>query len=98
MSEETVSKNSQTAQQLIAWNLRYYRVRNGISQNELALGSGVDRTTVSRLERGIDNPSIGNIEKLAKTLGIHISSLFMAPDVGAEEPKSLRRGRKKQLT
>ncbi|MFB2876665.1 helix-turn-helix domain-containing protein [Floridanema aerugineum] len=48
----------------------------GISQEELAFRSGLHRTYISDIERGSRNPSLENIEKLAKALEISLSTLF----------------------
>ena len=61
------------ARELLAWNMRRLRVERGLSQEKLALDSAIDRTYVSRLERQIENPSIGIVEKLALTLGVPIA-------------------------
>jgi len=48
----------------------------GISQEELAFQSGLDRTYISGIERGTRNPSLKNIEKIAKALKISPAELF----------------------
>lgn len=50
--------------------LRRYRENAELSQEALALGSGLDRTFVSALERGIRQPSLKSLFKIAKTLQI----------------------------
>jgi CheY-like chemotaxis protein len=48
----------------------------GISQEELAYRAGLHRTYVSDLERGVRNPSVDSIEKLARALQLSVSTLF----------------------
>ena len=49
--------------------LRELRKQKNLSQEEVALQSGLHRTYVSDVERGSRNVSLRNIEKLAKALG-----------------------------
>ena len=44
------------AKTLIARNIRSLRVARALSQEMLAVDAGIDRTYVSRLERGLENP------------------------------------------
>ncbi len=53
-----------------AANLKKYRIQNSFSQEELADRSGLDRTYVSGCERGIRNPSLKSLEKLALALSV----------------------------
>jgi transcriptional regulator with XRE-family HTH domain len=50
--------------------LRQTRASMGISQEELALRAGVDRTFVSKVERGQRQPALATIILLAKALDI----------------------------
>lgn len=56
--------------QLFAFNLRRLRVERGLSQEELAHRTGIDRTYVSHLERLRYNPTIDMVERLAKSLNV----------------------------
>ena len=47
-----------------------------ISQEELAYRADLHRTYVSDVERGVRNPSIASIQKLAGALQISVSVLF----------------------
>jgi two-component system response regulator len=48
----------------------------GISQEELAVRAGLHRTYVSDVERGVRNPSIESVEKLARALELSLPMLF----------------------
>jgi transcriptional regulator with XRE-family HTH domain len=85
------------ANRLVAWNLRRIRVRQGLSQDALGADSGVDRAYVGRLERGEKNPTVALLERLASTLSVHISELFLKPKAGEGAPKTLRSGRKARV-
>lgn len=56
--------------------LREFRKQRGLSQEDLALKSGLHRTYISDIERGSRNLSLKNIEKIAKALGIKPQDLF----------------------
>jgi transcriptional regulator with XRE-family HTH domain len=63
----------------VARNLRRLRVRKQISQEALAVDASIDRTYVSRLERGMENPTVAVLERLASALGVEIAEFFVAP-------------------
>jgi len=44
------------------------RMRQGVSQESLALMCGLDRTYISGIERGVRNPSLTNILRIAAAL------------------------------
>ena len=56
--------------------LREARVAAAISQEALALASGIDRTFVSMLERGIRQPALATLLILAQTLDVSPSALI----------------------
>lgn len=82
------------SRELIAWNLRKYRVTKGFSQEGLALEAGIARTYVSRLERGLENPTIGLLDQVASTLGISTISLLAPRIPGEKQAGSIKAGRK----
>jgi transcriptional regulator with XRE-family HTH domain len=57
--------------------LREQRLSRELSQEELALAADVDRTFVSQMERGIRQPTITTLIKLAGALGIQPSTLVV---------------------
>lgn len=78
----------------IAWNLRRIRTLRGITQENLAVDAGVDRTAISGIERTDYNPSIDLLEKLAEALEVDVLELLAVLPEGANEPKPMRAGRK----
>ena len=74
--------------------LKEARLVKGMSQEELALESELDRTYVSMLERDVKNPTLGTISKLARSLGITPLQLVMRSQqlsTGDFSPKSPKR-------
>jgi transcriptional regulator with XRE-family HTH domain len=56
--------------------LRTIRKRRSLSQESLALKCDLDRTYISGIERGVRNPSLTNIFKIAAALEIDPTELF----------------------
>jgi transcriptional regulator with XRE-family HTH domain len=82
------------AQALVARNLRRLRVERNLSQEALAADAGIDRTYVSRLERGLENPTVAMLEQLAEALGAPIAEFLAIPAPGEPPPRPLRGGRR----
>lgn len=61
--------------QIFGTVLRQYRSARNISQEELAFQAGVDRTFVSRLERGIRQPTITTLIGIGQALGVSAADL-----------------------
>ena len=57
-------------------HLRELRKKQGISQENFAFQTGLDRTYISGLECGKRNPTLKIIYKLAKSLDIEVSELL----------------------
>ncbi len=60
----------------IGLRIKELRKKEGISQQELSFGSGLDRTYITQVENGKRNISIVNIEKMANALNLSIKELF----------------------
>ena len=67
--------------QLLGVNVRRYRKLKGMSQERLALDAGMERSYVSDLERGMRNPSVRALGRLAEALGIAPSDLLSATEI-----------------
>ena len=57
-------------------NLKNLREQKGWSQEKLAEKSGLHRTYISGLERGIRNPTIDILQEVANALGVTPSDLL----------------------
>ena len=55
--------------------LRAVRKETGLTQEQLALAAGLDRTFVSMVERGVNQPTIRTIFRFASVLGVTPSRL-----------------------
>jgi len=64
--------------------VREVRDERGWSQEELAYRSGLHRTYISGVERGVRNVSIDNIERLADALAVRTSALFAREEETSE--------------
>jgi len=69
------TKSSEQAK-LLGKNIKKRREEIGLSQEKLANTTGLDRTYVSGIERGMRNPSLNNIAKLAAGLKVKVSDLI----------------------
>ena len=65
--------------------VRYLRLAAGLSQEELAHVSKLDRTYVGGIERGERNPSLKNILRLAAALKVSPELLFQEWEVSDQE-------------
>ena len=57
--------------------LRSLRTKAGLSQEELADRAGIHVTYLSGVERGLRNPSIRNVRRLAQAIGVPTRELFL---------------------
>lgn len=56
----------------------YCRVENHMTQKELGEKTGIDGATIGKYERGVLNPKIGTLRKIADALGV--SSFDLMPE------------------
>lgn len=76
----------------IGRNIRRIRLEKGISQEALALEAEVDRAYMSGLERGVKNPTVLLLDRIAQVLKISVSELTRV-NTGSARSKNLPRGR-----
>lgn len=66
--------------QVVAGNLKRLRAERGVSMSELARMSGVAKGTLSGLEAGRGNPTVGTLWSVADALGVPFGELVWEPE------------------
>lgn len=61
---------------VVGQNLKRYREKAGLSQEQLGFEAGLHRTYVSGVERGVRNPTVVVLEKLAEPLSLEVWQLL----------------------
>ena len=62
--------------QLVGKNVRHWRDRLGVSQEELAFRANLHRTYISGVERGVRNPTVVTLGRLAQALQVEPEELL----------------------
>ena len=78
---------------VFATNLRRIRHENGLSQEDLAYEAGVNRTYMSKLEKGGSYVGLEVMVKLAKVLGVEPGDFLKPP--ARKQPRSAKVVRKR---
>ena len=66
---------------LFGQRVREVRLANGISQEDFASKCGFARSYMSRIERGVANPSLVAVETVADGLGVPVTELFQVSGI-----------------
>lgn len=69
--------------QVLGKNVRAARLKAGLSQEQLAFDAQMKRSYVSDLERGIRNPTVKAIGRLAAALDVAPADLFKTDETPA---------------
>lgn len=75
-----VTENSAAFRRAFGQAVRQVRERHDLSQEKLSFESGLDRTYISGVERGVRNPTLEVIQRLAVSLGTKSSKLLAAAE------------------
>ena len=57
-------------------NMERIRTEKGMTQGDIHRDTGLDRAYISRVESGLTNPTIFNLDKIAKALGVKPDELL----------------------
>lgn len=63
----------------VGFNVRKFREELGLSQEALAFEAKLHRTYLSGVERGVRNPTVVVLEKIAKALKVSSAGLLEEP-------------------
>jgi len=69
----------------LAHSIRSLRLRNGLSQRQLALRMSVPRTYVSKIENEKATPTLSSLERLAKALEVTVPDLLSGGERSRQE-------------
>ena len=65
----------QKHRRLLGEAVRIMRKKAGFSQEKLAEKADLSTVFISRIERGVESPSVDNLLKIAKALGVRVRDL-----------------------
>ena len=65
-----------TINKQLGYRIRYLRQNKGLSIEALALEADINRNYLGDLERGMRNPTVVVLNKIAKALEVDLSTLF----------------------
>lgn len=75
MFPEAVMSAIQKHRRLLGEAVRVTRKEAGFSQEKLAEKADLSTVFISRIERGVESPSVDNLQKIAKALGVWVRDL-----------------------
>ena len=76
---ETVREEQPAGNRTAASAVAAARALKGMSQKQLAAITGIDQSDISKIERGVANPSVSTLERIAKALGGQLSISIAVP-------------------
>ncbi len=76
--------------------IKIVRQRSGLTQDQLAERVALSPKYISGIERGVENPTMDNLIRLAKVLEVEPYDLFLFGE-SEENEKALRKGIEKML-
>jgi transcriptional regulator with XRE-family HTH domain len=67
--------------------IKHFRKEAGLTQQQVWEATGIHYTEISRLERGLGNPTFSTLESLAEGLGVTIDRIFSLGQAYGERKK-----------
>ena len=74
------SRGTPELREALARKLREIRLQQGITQERLAFLAQLHPTYISMLENGRKSPTVDALERIARALGVRISSIFASAE------------------
>lgn len=63
---------------LVATNIRRFRRERELSLGDLAKRTGISKQTLSKIEAGQGNPTVGTLESIGQGLGVNLGAILAA--------------------
>jgi hypothetical protein len=77
--KRTAAQKKMQLNELIAQNIKRIRLQHNMSMASLATDSGLPEAWVTRMERGLENSTVDQLEKLARALKVETAVFFAQP-------------------
>ena len=79
---------TQDIKDILARNLKYFRIQRQFSQAQLAEKANISVTFLSNIERGKMFPKVETLSRLTESLDVEVYELFQ-PDLVSEDNKKM---------
>ena len=92
--EKVAPQKKMQSNELIAQNVKRIRLAHNMSMSNLATDTGLPEAWVNRMEHGLENCTVDQLEKLARALKVETATFFVQPSdkkVATVETKSRSR-------
>ena len=76
----TIRREALPSDQTAARAVAHARAQAGLSQRQLAELTGIDQSDISKIERGVANPSLSTLERIASALGGTLTVSIRMPE------------------
>ena len=70
---KTIKVEEISPSMMVANTIAEARDKSGLSQKELAKLTGIDQSDISKIERGVGNPSVNTLDRIAKALNARLN-------------------------
>lgn len=74
---ETIADNKTAPNIIVGEKVLAARASKAMSQKELSNATGIDQSDISKIERGLANPSVGTLNRIAAALGARLDVQFV---------------------
>lgn len=65
--------------EVLAYNIRFHRIKNHLSQVELAKVLGINQSMISSYENARNAPTLSGLQKMSSVFGITLDEFFYEP-------------------
>jgi len=92
--KRTVAQRKMQSNELIAQNVKRIRLQHNMSMASLATDTGLPKSWVNRMEQGLENCTVDQLEKLARALKVETAVFFAQPAIKEAAVDAKQRSRK----